>query len=73
MHVKLLCGVYILSLTVSAFNLVKVDSTYQLYNITEEDLPHLILICPLLATIRDPVISDISQEHVRWEMGWGGG
>ena len=62
---KLLCGVYVLQSTRASFNQNDIDPTCQVCSSSPETLLHFILECPILETIRNPIISDISFEYTK--------
>ena len=62
---KLLCGVYVLQSTRASFNQNDIDPTCQVCSSSPETLLHFILECPILETIRNPIISDITFEYAK--------
>ena len=60
---KISCGVYTLQSTKASFNQNIVDPIYQVFCSAPETLVHFILECPVLSTIRNPIINDISNEY----------
>ena len=59
---KLLCGAYTLQSTRTTCNQATVNPICQLCNTDEETLEHFILKCSVLEHVRNPIISDMSNE-----------
>ena len=60
---KVLYGVYTLQSTRASFNQYMVDPTCQVCCSAPETLVHFVLECPVLSTIRNPIINEISNQY----------
>ena len=58
-----MAGTYILQTNRAAFNQNAVDDTCRLCNELPETMPHFLLMCSILAVVREPIISEIEVEY----------